>query len=110
MWLVLDLKIDFNVRIKELIKQKRFTSKEIAKLIGMTEVGLSISLSDKGNPSLSTLKKIAEVLDVPLTELFEKSNDDVNGFIRIGESIIEVKSIDDLKKIIEEYKEKKVDI
>lgn len=68
------------MRVKELIKEKGFTSKEVAEKIGMTEVGLSIALSDRGNPSLSTLKKIAEVLDVPLAELFDKGyNNDING-------------------------------
>lgn len=56
------------LRVKELCKQKGITQKELAKLIGITPIGLAKSLS--GNTTLSTLEKIASALNVPIQELF----------------------------------------
>lgn len=44
--------------------------KDLAEMIGITEVGLSKSLN--GNPNINRLEEIASALDVPVTELFEK--------------------------------------
>ena len=58
------------MRIKEILKQRGLTAKELAKQIGMTEVGLSIALSDNGNPPLSRLRQIANALGCNMSELF----------------------------------------
>ncbi len=55
------------MRIKELIKEKGYTQKEFANLLGMTTVGLSQIIS--GKPSYTTLEKIANALDVDIWEL-----------------------------------------
>ncbi len=60
------------MRIKELLKEKGLTAKELAAKLGMTETGLGIAISDKGNPSLKRLQEIADALGVPITELFQK--------------------------------------
>ena len=60
------------MRIKDVLKNKNVTAKELASQIGMSEAGLSIALGEKGNPSLSTLKKIAEALEVDISDLFNK--------------------------------------
>ena len=36
------------MRVKELLKEKGMTAKELAARLGMTETGLSIAISDKG--------------------------------------------------------------
>ena len=60
------------MRIKELLKQRGLTAKELAEKLGMTETGLSIAISEKGNPPLKRLQQIASALGVDITELFEK--------------------------------------
>lgn len=64
------------MRIKELLKQKGTTAKELASQIGISEGALSKSLS--GNPTLGTLQKIATALNVDITELF-KTSDKIGG-------------------------------
>ena len=49
--------------------------KDLAGMIGITEVGLSKSLN--GNPNISRLEEIAAALDVPVTELFDKPKEGV---------------------------------
>ena len=64
-------------RIKELIKEKGITLLELSEQIGMKSANLSVALSDKGNPTIATLEKIAVALNVPVTELFEQPVTDI---------------------------------
>ena len=59
------------LRIKELCKEKHITMAEIAARIGISPITLSQSLN--GNPTLNRLQEVAEILDVSITELFEKT-------------------------------------
>ena len=59
------------MRVKEILKEKGVTGKELAAAIGMTPTGLSIAIGENGNPSLSTLRKIADFLNVPVSKLLD---------------------------------------
>lgn len=87
------------LRIKELIKEKGTTIQNIADVIGVNRVTLSNSIN--GNPTLETLEKIANALDVPVTELFDKSSDEVVGAVRIGKDTHVINSKEDIKKLAE---------
>lgn len=63
------------MRVKEILKDKGITSKELAEKLGMSETGLSIAIGDKGNPPLKRLQEIADVLGVTLSELFDKPSE-----------------------------------
>ena len=54
-------------RIKEALKEKGVTQKEIAIKIGMSEVGLSKAIN--GAATMATIQKIAEVIDTPASNL-----------------------------------------
>ena len=56
------------LRIKEVIKEKGLTIQSIADTMGINRVNLSNSIN--GNPTVETLGRIAEVLNVPIQELF----------------------------------------
>ena len=58
------------LRIKELCKEKHITMAEIAEKISINKVTLSQSLN--GNPTLSRLQEVADILDVTIPELFEQ--------------------------------------
>ena len=59
------------LRVKQILKEKGITAKELASRLGMNESGLSQSLS--GNPTMNRLKDIAKALDVPISSLFSDS-------------------------------------
>lgn len=63
------------MRVKEILKEKGIAAKELAAKIGMTETGLSIAISEKGNPPLKRLQDIASALDVSVAELFEPQDE-----------------------------------
>lgn len=56
------------LQLKELLKQKRMTAKDLAAKIGISEGALSKSIS--GNPTLERLETIAAALGVSPAELF----------------------------------------
>lgn len=58
------------MRIKEILKEKGITSKELATKLGVTSGAISQYISENGNPNLKTLEKIATALNVPIQELF----------------------------------------
>lgn len=60
-------------RIKELCREKGVTISSIAEQIGTTQTSLSRALGDNGNPTFETLEKIANALNVEVTELFAQS-------------------------------------
>lgn len=57
------------LRIKEIIKAKGITAKELAAKIGISEGALSLAIN--GNPTVETLVKIASALGVTVSELFD---------------------------------------
>ena len=57
------------LRIKELCKEKHIPMAVIAAKIGISPITLSQSLN--GNPTLSRLKEVADILKVDIGELFD---------------------------------------
>ena len=57
-----------DIRLKELCKQKGITQKELANVLGVTEI--TLTRVNSGNCSLTLLERIATALNVPIHELF----------------------------------------
>ena len=67
------------LRIKEVMQEKGITQKRLAEQMGVAEISLSRSL--RGNPTLETLSKIAEALEVDIVDLFEYKKEEENTII-----------------------------
>lgn len=63
--------MNFRDRIKEICADRGMTQKDLAKNLGITAISLNKTLRG-GYPQLQTLEKIAGVLNIPITDLFEK--------------------------------------
>lgn len=88
-----------DLRIKDICREQGVMLKDLAKQLGLTEVGLSKSIN--GNPTIGRLEEIANALGVPVAELFDKSSDEVVGAVRIGDSTHVINSKEDIKKLAE---------
>ena len=64
-----------SMRIKEILKERGQTQKDLALKMGVAEISLSRSIN--GNPSLETLQKIADALEVEISELFAPKETDI---------------------------------
>lgn len=83
------------LRLKELLKEKGITGKELAEKVDVTENAISMIINNKRQPRFDLLSQIAEVLDVDIRELFIPTKVDVKretvfvkkdgDFIPIGE-------------------------
>lgn len=94
------------LKIKQIVREKGITMAKLADEMGIHPVNLSSSLN--GNPTLSTLNKIAEVLCVEVADLFERENKpSVNGFVKVGNEIIEITSEADLESVLNKIRERK---
>lgn len=90
-------------RIKELAKEKSTTISDLAIKCGVPQTSISRIISGGSNPTIDTLEKIAEALNVNLTDLFE--DEDVSGFVKIKGVIHEVNSLNDIKKLLNDMKD-----
>ena len=63
------------LRIKDVIKEKGLTIQSLADQMGINRVNLSSSIN--GNPTIETLGKIANALEVPITALFEQAKQNI---------------------------------
>ena len=94
------------LRVKEIAKQKGLTLAKVAEMLEIHPVNLSSTLN--GNPTLSTLSRIAEVLQVEVTDLIETENKPiVSGFVKVNGEVIELSSIADLEQALNKAKELK---
>lgn len=73
------------LRIKELLKEKGMMHKELAEKLRVTDIALRASL--KGNPTISTLEKVADALGVSVPELFAAPRNGVITCPHCGKSI-----------------------
>ena len=88
------------LRIKDIFKQKGLLQKELAEKVGVTDIALRASL--KGNPTVGTLEKVANALNVEVWELFTESpgESEISGFIKAKGTIYEIKSRQDIENLL----------
>jgi transcriptional regulator with XRE-family HTH domain len=88
------------LRVVELAHAKGLTMADIAKQIGISRVNLSNSLN--GNPTLSRLAEVAQILGVEVSELFKPTTTGkaVSGYLEFNGRIVKVDSLDTVKRFI----------
>lgn len=95
-----DTKIENELRVKELLKERGILMKDFAEQIGIKRESLTRALQN--NPQYSTLKAIADGLGLSVPELFkQKPQPEIYGCIVINSEAHAIKSIEDIKKLIE---------
>lgn len=88
-------------RIKELCKEKHTTLAEVASKIGIHQVTLTQSLN--GNPTLSRLQEVADILEVDVSELFvQPVKESVYGCLYVNGEPHIVKNKADVKALLKD--------
>ena len=90
------------LKIKDVAKSKGMTMAQIAEKLGINPITLSQSLN--GNPTLSRLTEVANVLGVDVSELFvqPKGKQDIHGCIFINGKENIVNSREDIENLLKE--------
>lgn len=103
-----NIDIESELRVKELLAERKILMKDFADMIGIKRETLTRSL--KGNPQYSTLKAIADGLGVSVPDLFKthKATPVIDGFVSVnGDAPIHVGSVKDLQNIVANLKDKR---
>ena len=87
--------------IKEILKKKGMTQKDLAKLLNVTDVTISKILN--GSPNVSTLERVAAALGVEVWELFTASTDkgEFAALVKNGNAFYYANTLDQLEKIVQ---------
>lgn len=95
------------LRIKEILNQQGITQKILAQRMKIQPEALSRIISG-GNPKFTTLKSIAENLDVSIEELFEDERIEkkISGYLEVNGVIHKINSKKDLDKFYEQFVKK----
>lgn len=56
--------------LKNIMKEKGITSKELAERVGVSQVHISYILNNKRDPSIDLLEKIATILNVSVSDFY----------------------------------------
>ena len=98
--------MNMDMRISELARQRGMTIADIAKQIGISRENLSNSIN--GNPTLSRLKEVANILHVEVSELFKPANTpQVQGYLEYAGVVVKIESLDAVKDFIRRVEEEK---
>lgn len=97
-----------NTRIKEILQEQKMTVSVLADTIGITRANMSNIVNGKTSPKMETLKKIADALKVKLSDLFEKKESDIIGFLRVHGYLKQVTSLEDLEQLVSDIKTGKI--
>ncbi len=63
------------LRLKELLKEKGVTGKELAEKVDITENAISLIINDKRQPRFDLLLQMAETLNVDIRDLFNPTKE-----------------------------------
>lgn len=89
-----------DLRVKDIIKEKGLTMQEVSDRIGIVRDTLTRQIN--GNPTVETLQRIADALEVTVPELFtSQSSSDFTALIDFKGELKRFNSVDELKRFLE---------
>lgn len=93
------------LRTAHIARMKNIPMKDIASRLGITPESLSASLN--GNPKLSRLEEVAEILEVPVSALFEPQplKPVLQGYVGLYGRIYTIRCLKDLRDLVKEAEE-----
>ncbi len=101
----MDNKKKLGLKIKELRKRKGFTQEQLAELINMEQNSISVIESGRNFPTLGTLEKIAQILEVNLSDFFNYDYiDDIETIKASTEDIIRKMDDNQLRQLFKYVK------
>lgn len=97
--------------IKSIIKEKGYTIQDVANILGVNRVTLTLTL--QGNPTYKKLKEIANAIDCDICDFFRdettkiKTESDLIALIRYKGQMYQAETIEELEGIVEKLNKEK---
>lgn len=92
-----------NLRVKEICKTRGLSIGDLAERMKMARESLSRAIN--GNPTLDTLEKIAQALDVPVSSLFDVETE-LYGLLQFRGKTYKIDNDQTLQTFLNDYKTK----
>lgn len=89
------------LKIKEVAKSKGVSMTDIADKLGINPITLSKSLN--GNPTLSRLNEVANILEVDVADLFSP-RENVHGCLFVNGKAVVINSKEELFELVEKIR------
>lgn len=86
-------------KVKELCAERGITIKQLAEKMKIAPESLSRAIN--GNPQLSTIRKISDALGVSVTDLFDRSEDELQAIVVCAGKTYTATTKEELKKIVD---------
>lgn len=103
---------NIKINLKEILKEKGVTSKELAERLGVTSVTISYIVTNKTTPSLEMLCRIAKELNIKISTLLGEEplrlvddSKEFAGYFRYKGVHYTADTLDEFFKQVEELKE-----
>lgn len=87
--------------IKRILKEKGLTQKDLAFKLNVKQETISRQIS--GNPTLKTIKEIANALDVDIKDLFQSSKDTDTIHLIVNNKLHTFAGGSELKKFVDDF-------
>ncbi|MDZ7845211.1 MAG: cupin domain-containing protein [Anaerolineales bacterium] len=78
---------DVGQRIKDLRTQRGWTLRELAKNSGLSANAISLIERDENSPTVSSLSRLAQAFNVPISTFFQKDHDKTCVYVQKGQGI-----------------------
>ena len=88
------------LRIKELLKDRGITSKEMAGYLDIAEPSLSRIITERQQPRFDLLQQIAERLNVEVWQLFKGSEKALEGYVKYRGTLYQIQTKKDLEELL----------
>ncbi|MCK5136631.1 MAG: helix-turn-helix transcriptional regulator [Bacteroidales bacterium] len=88
------------LRIKDLLKEKGLTAKDLALDLNITENGISMIVNGKRQPRFELLQQIADRLDLEIWQLFKGSDKAVKGCIEYQGILYHIQTKQGLERLL----------
>jgi transcriptional regulator with XRE-family HTH domain len=94
------------LRVKEICKERGWTLKQLAEIIGVAPETLTRSISDNANPTLATLRHIANAFEIEIGDLFvnSKTSNQISGHIEVDGEVYSIRKFSDLERLYRKLK------
>ncbi|MDD3033663.1 MAG: helix-turn-helix transcriptional regulator [Bacteroidales bacterium] len=94
------------LRVKEICKERGWTMKQLAEKIGIAPETLTRSVSDGANPTLATLRHIANAFEIEIGDLFVSSitTNHICGYIEVDGEVYSIRNFIDLEMLYNNLK------
>ena len=91
-------------RLREILKERQISIAQFSTMCGISQSNISNYMCGKISPTLETLNKIADSLDIDITELFKKQ-EDIVFLVKIDDTTYEIDKEELIKFIKEKYQQ-----